>query len=469
MLEKLRIQNFKGWVDTGSIRMAPITLLFGENSSGKSSIGHFLMMLKQTVESADRRAVLYPGGKNSSVQLGSYQDMVYGRDARKKISFEYQWSLQESMRFKDPIGAKNYACDVLSFEANIGAGGDQSMPIVRGFKYEGKEEGNSVVNVEVSKKRGTGVKYGLETKGYDLKRTAGRPHPHSSLVRFYGFPDEVVACYKNADFLQKLNLQHEKLFDSLFYLGPLRTKTERLYSWAGTAPDGVGSSGENTVAAILAGSKREISSGHHQRKKSLSEIVAIYMKKMGLANEFKISTIARNREVYEVKLCTKDSGDRVDLPDVGFGISQVLPVLAQCFYVPQDSIIIMEQPELHLHPSAQAGLADVMVDVIKSKKGGENRNTQLIIETHSEHFLRRLQRRVAEGKVSEEDLAVYFADVDSGKAVLKPLEMGQDGYIRNWPRHFFGDQIGDVIAHSKEAIARQRRDSPIEKEKHEGD
>ncbi len=84
MLKQLRIQNFKGWKDTGTIRMAPISLFFGANSSGKSSIGQFLMMLKQTVESQDRKAVFYPGRKNSAVQLGSYQEMVFQRKAENK-------------------------------------------------------------------------------------------------------------------------------------------------------------------------------------------------------------------------------------------------------------------------------------------------------------------------------------------------------------------------------------------------
>ena len=99
---------------------------------------------------------------------------------------------------------------------------------------------------------------------------------------------------------------------------------------------------------------------------------------------------------------TKGSKDWVDLPDVGFGISQVLPVLVQCFYAPPRSIIVIEQPEIHLHPSAQSALADVMIDVINSKENGNDRNIQLIIETHSEHFLRRLQRRIAEGVIDEE-------------------------------------------------------------------
>ena len=463
MLEKLRIQNFKGWEDTGSIRMAPITLLFGKNSSGKSSIGHFLMLLKQTVESADRKAVLFPGDRNSVLQLGSYGDMVYRRDARKRILFEYQWSLQESMKFKDPIGGKNYACDMLSFSAKIGSGGDRKMPIVELFEYE---LGNGTVKVRMKK---ANSKYSLKMTGYDLKYTQGRPSSHLSLVRFYGFPDEVIACYKNADFVRQLNLQHEQLFDSLFYLGPLRTKAERLYNWYGIEWDGVGYSGEYTVPALLAAKSRKLSFGKGKRSKLMGDIIADYLQQLGLLNEFKIEPVARDRQEYEVKVCARGSKDPVDLPDVGFGISQVLPVLVQCFCAPRGSIVFMEQPELHLHPSAQAELADVMIDVIRSREDAKERQIQLIIETHSEHFLRRLQLRVAEGKVSEEDVAVYFADVDSGKAVLKPLELDRYGHIRNWPQHFFGDQMGDVVAHSKEAIARQREDLLVEKEKHEGD
>jgi predicted ATPase len=111
MLKQLRIQNFKGWKDTGSIRMAPISLFFGANSSGKSSIGQFLMMLKQTVESPDRKAVFYPGGKNSAVQLGSYQEMVFHRDPSKKISFEYKWSFPESLKFSDPVTKEFFSGD----------------------------------------------------------------------------------------------------------------------------------------------------------------------------------------------------------------------------------------------------------------------------------------------------------------------------------------------------------------------
>jgi len=67
MIKQLRIRNFKGWKDTGQINLAPITVFFGSNSSGKSSIGH-LLLLKQTVESSDRRAVIFPGNENSPLE-----------------------------------------------------------------------------------------------------------------------------------------------------------------------------------------------------------------------------------------------------------------------------------------------------------------------------------------------------------------------------------------------------------------
>lgn len=115
MLKELRIQNFKGWKDTGTIRLAPISLFFGANSSGKSSIGQFLIMLKQTVESADRKAVFYPGGKNSAVQLGSYQEMVFHRDPKNKIAFDYRWSLMDCLEFKDPLTSQTFSGNELDF------------------------------------------------------------------------------------------------------------------------------------------------------------------------------------------------------------------------------------------------------------------------------------------------------------------------------------------------------------------
>ena len=456
MLTQLRIQNFKGWKDTGTIHMAPITLLFGANSSGKSSIGQFLMMLKQTVESPDRKAVFYPGGKNSAVQLGSYQEMVFHRDPGNKITFDYRLSLPKILKFKDPATDQTLSGNYLSFHAEVGLDDkDQHTLVVNQLKYELIENGTTQLSIGMERKPETRSEYKVDATDYTLKRKQGRVWYPGAPVRFYGFPDEVVAYHQNADFVQELNLHHEKLYRSLCYLGPLRTKAERLYSWTGIVPESVGYAGENTVAAILAARNRKISLGYKRSAKPFEEVIALKLKEMGLIEEFKVNPISEQRQEYEVKIRTRGSIDWVDLPDVGFGISQVLPVLVQCFYAPAGSIILIEQPEIHLHPRAQSALADVMIDVINSRENGKDRNIQLVIETHSEHFLRRLQRRIAEDEIPQEKVSVYFANIARMPAALEPLQIDMFGNIQNWPENFFGDEMDDITAQAKAAMKKR--------------
>lgn len=463
MFKHLRIQNFKGWKDTGKIEMAPISLFFGANSSGKSSIGQFLMMLKQTVESPDRKAVFYPGGKNSAVQLGSYQEMVFNRNTSHKIAFEYRWSLRDALKIEDRASKQSLSGKDLAFHAEVGLkdtgqeGRDGYEPGLIHLKYKLMESEDIKLSITMDRKPKTKSEYKIEATGYSLKRRKGRVWPVGAPIRFYGFPNEVVAYYQNADFAQALNLRHETLFGSLFYLGPLRTRTERLYSWSGSEPESVGYEGENAIAAILSAKNRKISLGYGQINKPLQEIVASELKKMGLIEAFKVNPITQKRKEYEVKVRTKGSKDSVDLPDVGFGISQVLPVLVQCFYAPPGSIIVMEQPEIHLHPNAQSALADVMIDVINSRENGKDRNIQLVIETHSEHFLRRLQRRIAENADLQKKVSAYFANIAETPATLESLQIDMFGSILNWPDNFFGNEMEDVTEHAKAAMKKRRQ------------
>ena len=458
MLKSLRIQNFKAWKDTGTIRMAPITLFFGANSSGKSSIGQFLMMLKQTVESPDRRAVLYPGGVNTAVQLGSYAEMVFRRDLNNKIAFEYSWSLTDDLKFKSPGSDEAFTGNGLAFQAEVGSRENQSAPELDTLKYELLTGDKNSMSIAMKRHRlKAKSKYQVEANNYPLRRWRGRAWDPGAPIHFYGFPDEVVAYYQDADFVKEFNLQHEKLFRSLYYLGPLRTKAERLYLWDGTEPDGVGFAGGNTVAAMLAARdrNRRINLGFNQRKRPFEEIIASKLKEMRLIEEFAIHSISDQRRAYEVKLQARSTREWVDLPDVGFGISQVLPVLVECFYAPPNSIIIVEQPEIHLHPGAQSALADVMIDAINAREDSRNRNIQLIIETHSEHFLRRLQRRIAEEKLPQEHLSAYFAKSAEAQSNLEPLQIDPFGNIRNWPEHFFGDEMEDITAQAKSTMNRR--------------
>ncbi|MFP5249032.1 MAG: AAA family ATPase [Acidobacteriota bacterium] len=99
MLTKLRIRNFKNWAETSEIRLAPITVFFGSNSSGKSSLIQFLLMLKQTAESPDRRRVLHPGDQSTPVELGTLRDLVFAHDLSKELSFEIEQRLLRRFPF----------------------------------------------------------------------------------------------------------------------------------------------------------------------------------------------------------------------------------------------------------------------------------------------------------------------------------------------------------------------------------
>jgi predicted ATPase len=127
------------------------------------------------------------------------------------------------------------------------------------------------------------------------------------------------------------------------------------------------------------------------------------------------------------------------IPDMGFGVSQVLPVLVQCYYAPPGSTLIFEQPEIHLHPAVQSALADVFIDVM------QHRQMQIIIESHSEHLLRRLQRRIAEKSLTRESIALYFCEMQEGQSRIRELEVDMFGSIRNWPRDFFGDLTEELL------------------------
>lgn len=462
MLTHLQLKNFKGWKDTKPIKMAPLTVFFGTNSSGKSSIEQFLLMLKQTVDSSDRKMVIHPGDPNTPVNLGSFEELVFGRDVKNKLEFSFEWQLSEAMTVSDPRSAFSCTGDRMRFEASLGMAGEkQPLLGVNRFEYQLKKSDLLAMSVSVERKAGTRVEYKLEAAPYGLVRKPGKVWPLRTPIKFYGFPEEVPLYYQNADFVQDFSLRMERLLRSISYLGPLRSKGQRLYPWAGSEPESVGYSGEHTIPALLAAKDRQLNAGKKKKRRPFQQFIAEKLQQLELIDKFEVRQISAHRKEYEVKVKTPGSLSWVDLPDVGFGVSQVLPVLVQCFYAPAGSILFIEQPELHLHPRAQSHLADLFIDVLMSREDGKDRNIQLIIETHSEHFLHRLQRRIAEASadrpISTDQVAAYFAHTTGAEAKLEALELDMFGNIQNWPDKFFGDSMGDLFEMSKAEAQRRQQ------------
>ena len=211
MLKTLRIQSFKGWKDTGEIKFSPITLFFGANSSGKSSIGQFLMMLKQTTESSDRKSVFFFGSNNSHVQLGSYQDVIFQHDLNNDIQFSYSWELPNKLEIRDVL-KKSESLDgnIIHFSATINASEKLNNPILDSFNYKITSSLNENKKIVVSLKREEKGGYSLtSSSNFSFIRTTGRAWKLPNSIHFYGFPEEINAYYQNANFLSKFNLEQE--------------------------------------------------------------------------------------------------------------------------------------------------------------------------------------------------------------------------------------------------------------------
>lgn len=448
MLTSLALERFKSWESIPNMRLAPITGLFGPNSSGKTSILQFLLMLKQTAESPDRAQVLNFGDERSLVALGTFRDVVYGHEKPGVLRWSISWRRPKALRVTDPeqeSGALFSGRDIrFDVEVSENTQGDVLVKKLtyhfdgRSFSMEQKSEGRT-------------YELAAEAGDFDFKRTRGRPWDLPAPTKCYGFPPQTKAYYQNAGFLSDLELAFEEFLAGTYYLGPLREDPQREYTWGGARPADMGQRGEKVVDAILASRERgeKISRGRGTPRLTLEQYVALWLRDLGLIHEFSVEPITKDSNLYCVKVRRNPAAADVLITDVGFGVSQILPVLALCYYVPEGSTIILEQPEIHLHPSVQAGLADVFIDAV------ERRNVQIIIESHSERLLRRLQLRIAEEKYSAPRAALYFCDMKNGSSQLTRLELGMFGEIANWPKGFFGDEFGEMVAMTRSAMKRK--------------
>ena len=455
MITKLRIDNFKSWRSTNDIHFSKLTGFFGTNSSGKTGLLQHLLLLKQTTESSDRSQVLDFGNVKSYLELGTFEDIIFNHNINKTLEFDIEWHIEEPFKISDPE-KKNvtlFKGSDLGFtskisQTNHGRVYVESLSyIFDDYKFQMKKKEKDRYDYSISAEPLNG-----KEKIFRFRRPPGRPWALPVPVKFYGFPDQVKAYYQNAGFLSDLQLRFEELFTKVYYLGPLRDYPKRQYTWAGAQPADMGRRGEQVIDAMLVSRERneKISRGRRKKKFTVEEYVAYWLKKLEMINAFKVKRIVDGGNLYQAILKISSQSPEVVITDVGFGVSQILPVITLCYYVPNGSTLIIEQPEIHLHPKVQAGLADVFIDAIDKK------DIQIILESHSEHLLRRLQRRIAEQAFSNGKAALYFCEMTEGESTLKKLELDIFGNIRNWPKDFFGDDMAELAAMSQAVYERKK-------------
>jgi predicted ATPase len=142
---------------------------------------------------------------------------------------------------------------------------------------------------------------------------------------------------------------------------------------------------------------------------------------------------------FEPRVAVRSGGSWASLMDSGFGISQFLPIIVADLQLGKNSTLLVAQPEIHLHPSAQASLADYFI------KGASEKGKNYIIETHSEYILNRFRAAVTKRSIQQKDLAVYYFENDGRRSTKYDVEFTKKGQIKNAPKGFFDTYMLDVM------------------------
>ncbi len=226
------------------------------------------------------------------------------------------------------------------------------------------------------------------------------------------------------DFTAKLG----GLLRHILPLGPYRNPPDRWYIYAGTPPGNAGYSGGNLPDLLY-------------KRKELVDKTNDWLHKMGVEYEMKVEPAsARYTDLYEIRFIDKQRRDPVDvsLKDIGFGICQILPVVVECAKA-ESQIILIEQPEVHIHPRLQANLGDLFAESI-------DRNNQLIIETHSEHLVLRLQKLIRTGKLKADDVSALSVSRRPQGSHVRQIRLDNDGeFIDDWPGGFFPERLKELV------------------------
>jgi hypothetical protein len=212
------------------------------------------------------------------------------------------------------------------------------------------------------------------------------------------------------------------------FIGPLRMEPARFYELAGHHPGNVGPRGEYTAQLLF-----------KHRDTELMPELRKWLTEFGFDHGIRIHPL--HDDIFALYLEKRHPGSSVNLADGGFGISQVLPILVQGLDGNPGSVLVTEQPEIHLNPRLQTMLARFFAYLV-------SRRQRVLVETHSEHLLLSLRRLVAERAIRASDIAVYYVEKSGNASRLRNVPVQDDGHVssNDWPAGFFEDSLHESLA-----------------------
>lgn len=415
-ITRITVAGFKSISDEQSIEIAPLTILAGANSSGKSSIMQSLLLFKQTLEANYDPGALRIDGPNvkftsadqflchiekDEPETGFHFGIEAGNESVTTYFKKYRGKGLDVQQITYDSEGKQGALRIGMSDEQIFSNLPSRSKEMREILFQGRETKWVI-------KRNRCFLEVVLAPAYVLK--SNQDQTNQSFTYFLGIsPSKSIQPY----------------IRDVIHLPGLRGNPERTYPVTGVGSTFPGTF-ENYVASVIA---------HWQTDKSKIETLSKDLEKLGLT--WKVAAKSLNDTQVELQVGRMIHGargnarDMVSIADVGFGVSQTLPVLVALLAAKPHQLVYLEQPEIHLHPRAQTAMAEVLADAA-------NRGVHVVVETHSSLLLLGVQTLVAQGKLAPDKVKLHWFKrrAGDGATEIKSADLDESGAFGDWPEDF---------------------------------
>lgn len=511
----ITLENFKGIGTAVRVELRPITLLFGANSAGKSTILQALLYAREILErgNTDPDTTLQGG---SAVDLGGFRNLVHQHDVSLPIRLRFDLDLEQIDLVDHGDFPDSEDLDRLSGEAmsawvqlTITWGRLQDEPVQTDFETGINGMGAVSATTEGSSRSGHRVRYNgrhpwlgeyepdaddggaeSEAEWIDCPTADFEARPRGKARRVSLFDEvwSVLGAHELGRFKDVIEFALiapgeylRSQLTGLRYLGPVRVVPDRRYQPCRSPDESRWASGLAAWDWIHGASfeqleglnqwltwKQRLNTGYRVELRRFKELDVEGMAGVALSDDEGFPGLHEAIRAYisglpvKTRVLLRQERDFLEVApqDIGIGISQVIPVVVAAL-AQKDGVVAIEQPELHIHPAVQVALGDLFIQQCAASEGFDR---QFLIETHSEHLLLRLLRRVretGEGQAPEalrltpERVAVYYVEADAGGTQLKRIRINEEGrFDDRWPHGFFEEReteyFGEAVDMSEE-------------------
>lgn len=430
-LDQISLKGFKCFTENTTVDFSKITLLTGENSSGKSSLIYGILCALQS------NFPLHLSPNGDYVNMGDFREMAFGHEIDNSIEMTFKFGIPDdsyNVETHWKANPKNIMPEIsyLKIKTN-----NLNLEIIKNQKYilNAQFDLNSISGKNEAKLIEMVTSFVDSLTSADLVPASKTSQSQNAKEKF-SFKDVKDLSFKDLEELEKKlvetkNIQvkiwinsianYFKLLEkNMNYISSFRLQPERTYYQKTNTDIKVRKHGDNTVDQIL--------EWRSNRSVEFKELVGA-LRDLKLLNLVTMRKFSGGR--FEPRIEIRSGGVWASLADVGFGISQFLPIIVADLQLPKGSTLLVSQPEIHLHPSVQADMGDYFVGQVKKK------DKRYILETHSEYLMNRIRKSIVKGTLKEEDVSVYYFENIAKGTRLHRINFTKDGEIKNAPKGFF--------------------------------